>query len=572
MVSVFFLAAANSFAQYRITYSVTSGPTISQVVSFSCIIKYNSSSLMVAGRADNYIILLQIQTSSGAVLARRLVELAGAQSAPEVKDMILDSDGDLVLCGFLDPTHGNDNSDERAFVMRYDFTNSNVVWATLDNSHNVLFLDLLEEGTGGDFLVCGEYDDVGSLAQDAVIYRAARSNGVLTSVQRDRWTNTVNAGSSDTYNAMFRNSNNLFLTGRFEHDGDAKMRPLLVRCNQNGTNCDALDYYLKDISGSARLYSIDMVSMTEAGTGYFYIPVYGNLSGTSPTTQDLTMVKTDMSGNLTWAYKYDVNAGSNNDGVLHQVQPYSPTHLVHNVVLLGSLYDATYTDNSLGDIFLLELNSSGTVLWGRQYAMRLAHPLNTGSRGMLVLAGKIYVVGEEDAVITDGDAIPEGVLLCVDASNGNMGTNNINPDCLDTLITQRTTLSFDDTTTIIQSTFNLTLSTPTDSTYVITTSIATSCILARFGNDGDILNVGLSEIPVAIYPNPSSEYFTVSFLNDDDVPATIELYDMYGRRVMQQDLSSDEITVSRKGCENGIYFYKIKNDERIIDEGRIVLQ
>src|SRR5438128_894695 len=118
MLSALLFSAACSFAQYRITYSVTSGPTITQVVSFTCVIKYDATSLMVAGRADNYIILLQIQTSSGAVLARRLVALAGATSAPEVKDIILDSNGDLVMCGFLDPTHGNDNSDERPFVMR----------------------------------------------------------------------------------------------------------------------------------------------------------------------------------------------------------------------------------------------------------------------------------------------------------------------------------------------------------------------------------------------------------------------------------------------------------------------
>ena len=65
------------------------------------------------------------------------------------------------------------------------------------------------------------------------------------------------------------------------------------------------------------------------------------------------------------------------------------------------------------------------------------------------------------------------------------------------------------------------------------------------------------------YPNPFSDYTTISFSSDGGV-VSIEIYDAEGRRVRtvtnrQYDRGQHEITIERGSMAPGIYFCKLVN-------------
>ena len=54
-----------------------------------------------------------------------------------------------------------------------------------------------------------------------------------------------------------------------------------------------------------------------------------------------------------------------------------------------------------------------------------------------------------------------------------------------------------------------------------------------------------------IYPNPVSDYFTISFLNE--YPESISLYDELGQIVLSQKVNDDRVTININNLENGLY-------------------
>ena len=59
-----------------------------------------------------------------------------------------------------------------------------------------------------------------------------------------------------------------------------------------------------------------------------------------------------------------------------------------------------------------------------------------------------------------------------------------------------------------------------------------------------------------IYPNPVSDYFTISFLNE--YPESISLYNELGQLVLSQKVNDDRVTININNLENGLYVCNMK--------------
>ncbi len=58
-----------------------------------------------------------------------------------------------------------------------------------------------------------------------------------------------------------------------------------------------------------------------------------------------------------------------------------------------------------------------------------------------------------------------------------------------------------------------------------------------------------------MYPNPTSDHFTVRMENFND--AAIDLYDVSGKRIASQKISKSSATLDLRDCSAGIYFVKV---------------
>jgi hypothetical protein len=79
---------------------------------------------------------------------------------------------------------------------------------------------------------------------------------------------------------------------------------------------------------------------------------------------------------------------------------------------------------------------------------------------------------------------------------------------------------------------------------------------------------------VNVYPNPvSTSNVTVSFENVNSIPHSFELYSIDGKMVKSiQNIYSASFTFDRDGLSNGIYLYKLRNDNAIISSGKLMVR
>jgi ELWxxDGT repeat protein len=88
------------------------------------------------------------------------------------------------------------------------------------------------------------------------------------------------------------------------------------------------------------------------------------------------------------------------------------------------------------------------------------------------------------------------------------------------------------------------------------------------------LNIGLKNndqniIPIRVYPNPSTGQFTFDGLTE---VFSIEVTDIAGRIIYTGQLDELKKTINLQDKNSGVYFYKIKNKENKVQQGKLVLQ
>ena len=77
---------------------------------------------------------------------------------------------------------------------------------------------------------------------------------------------------------------------------------------------------------------------------------------------------------------------------------------------------------------------------------------------------------------------------------------------------------------------------------------------------------------VGIYPNPSNGNFTVAIKNGLDVNCKLELYDVVGKKIHQQNISTTETYINTNGLSNGIYLIKLINSVGLVYNTKIIIE
>ena len=93
------------------------------------------------------------------------------------------------------------------------------------------------------------------------------------------------------------------------------------------------------------------------------------------------------------------------------------------------------------------------------------------------------------------------------------------------------------------------------------------------------LTTGISDIPgslnhINVFPNPFSEttafYIPANFLDQNN--CSLSMFDVTGRKVFSSEIKGTLFRFSRNGLDNGIYFYRVSNKEKVINAGKIVME
>jgi hypothetical protein len=74
-----------------------------------------------------------------------------------------------------------------------------------------------------------------------------------------------------------------------------------------------------------------------------------------------------------------------------------------------------------------------------------------------------------------------------------------------------------------------------------------------------------------VYPNPSTGIFFYQAMADELNDATLEVYDLTGKRIISGALSSNNANgyIDLSSVTNGIYFVKVANSQKILFNGKI---
>jgi hypothetical protein len=93
--------------------------------------------------------------------------------------------------------------------------------------------------------------------------------------------------------------------------------------------------------------------------------------------------------------------------------------------------------------------------------------------------------------------------------------------------------------------------------------------IARFTNS----TIGVKEYslnnPVKILPNPSTDKFTFEGLDGNSF---IEVTDITGKQILIKETNEKFLNISLHNHSQGIYFYKVKNKDGVIQSGKLILE
>jgi len=97
--------------------------------------------------------------------------------------------------------------------------------------------------------------------------------------------------------------------------------------------------------------------------------------------------------------------------------------------------------------------------------------------------------------------------------------------------------------------------------------------IVKVGPDGLLVSANetmqMPEAAYKVFPNPASGYFYIQ--GSFALPATIELYDLTGRQVFRQPVTSNKQQINVGSLTGGLYIYRLLSDGKAA-RGKIILE
>ena len=77
-----------------------------------------------------------------------------------------------------------------------------------------------------------------------------------------------------------------------------------------------------------------------------------------------------------------------------------------------------------------------------------------------------------------------------------------------------------------------------------------------------------------MYPNPFQTSTTIEIINQNIYLNNCEfkIYDVLGQVVLKSEIKNQKSEIQRGNLKNGIYFYQLKNENKIIGTGKLMVE
>ncbi len=337
---------------------------------------------LVPASNGNFFIAASVGLVTVIALADKNMEVIWATSmdlgpgSPEaILDMRMDSDGLLIGVG------NTSNSIIECFAFKVN-ANGLLIWRSrLNNPGNSYFTRILEKNSGGNYLLFGQTDLVGTgndTGCDALLMELNRNTGQLL------WDKHYDLGSCEIVNDVFIENNQIYTCGRYNlvNGGQSRFRQAMTLFDTDG-NVQWSRHYLRD-NQDARLYFNSLVHENDNLVAFGH----GDDGGVSLTATTLQLVKTDLAGVADWAKEYDIVGGNEERALkLHS--------LPDGYLLFGTVARQTTASR---EIFLLKTDKQGNLLWGKSYGATGEDRFSDA----ILLSDTIYLIGSrQNAQIFD---------------------------------------------------------------------------------------------------------------------------------------------------------------------------
>ena len=359
----------------------------------ACIVPDNDGTFYMSGNRGDSLLLIKMN-SDGDLLWQRSF-LMSSLGANHIQDMIVDSEGYLLGCGYA-----ISGADREAFIFRYNPNVNLFDWIQIQNQQNlsVSNYDISEIAAGDDFIVNGySYNHPApGLGCDGYLYRIDRNTGAISSLNQN-----YNLGSCETFMDAQVYNGFLYVSGRYNASGGGtnKMRSATSKFDLNGNEVWSR-LYLVDVAANARLYTPELLIENDS-----IIQVhYGDKNGTSQNNPEVFLSKSNLNGEIDWALQYQLVS-------VHNIQ-------VSEIVSSPDGYALLCSDIEDDFLFIIKTNKNGIISWAKKYGEGISLKTEYTGMEMIYVDGYYYVIGYTDATSTGDEDM---VILKID-DEGNVNT------------------------------------------------------------------------------------------------------------------------------------------------------
>ena len=323
-------------------------------------------------------------------------------------------------------------------------------------------------------------------------------------------------------------------------------------------------------------------------------PVYNTYFGTNnglyPTRkscQDSWLTKFDINGQRVWSTYFGGFGGAD------LTYKASVLFFDNKIYLAGTTSSDTYittngsfqeNSNSLGTPYLVQFNDDGTRNWGTYLGKTLVGNSNNAfsnivcdDNGGFFLNG---VTGLSQNIATNGSykSVVEG------DNEGFISKFNANGEKIWGTYYGGEKYEFRQIVHPYLDKFYVVGMTSSTQQIASVGSLQPNIVMQDFANQ-DKINIFIAHFEpntfsnntfdqsnINIYPNPSNGNFTVAIKNGLNVHCKLELYDVVGKKIHQQNISTTETNINTTGLSKGIYLLKLTNPVGFVYNTKIIIE
>lgn len=104
---------------------------------------------------------------------------------------------------------------------------------------------------------------------------------------------------------------------------------------------------------------------------------------------------------------------------------------------------------------------------------------------------------------------------------------------------------------------------PANDEYTFSSVVANHTIEVIFAEETSIEEIDL-DAAVLLFPNPATSHIEIRLSNDLLINSTLEIYDVYGRKIATQMMNNTSAQVDISGYSAGMYLVRISNDNGVV--------